>query len=82
MDDWVRAQLAEGLPAFRGSAIAGTLAVNQDLLNDLLAQWLSQRDRSQGTATGPDVHQLLKFLKQASIRAETGTVLVDFQISV
>ena len=80
MDEWVRSQLAAGLPAFRGSAIAGTLAVNQELLNELLAQWLSQ---ARGAAsTGLDVSQLLPFLKQASIRAETGTVLVDFEISI
>jgi hypothetical protein len=81
MDEWMRAQLAAGLPAFRGSAIAGTLAVNQELLNELLAKWLSQQ--VQGAAsTGTDVNQLLPFLKQASIRAETGKVLVDFQVSV
>jgi hypothetical protein len=81
MDEWMRAQLAAGLPAFRGSAIAGTLAVNQELLNELLAQWLSQQARG-AASTGTDVNQLLPFLKQASIRAETGKVLVDFQVSI
>jgi hypothetical protein len=29
-----------------------------------------------------DLAQLRPFLKQASVRAETGTVLVDFQIRI
>jgi hypothetical protein len=82
MDEWIRAQLASGLPAFRGSAFAGTLAVNQELLNELLAKWLAQQARDAATPAAPDVSQLLPFLKQAAIRAETGKLLVDFQISI
>jgi hypothetical protein len=83
MDEWVRAQVAAGLPAFRGSAIAGTVAVNQELLNELLAQWLAAQAQGGGAATGaPDVRQLLPFLKQAAVRAEAGRVLVDFEVSV
>jgi hypothetical protein len=83
MDEWIRAQLASGLPAFRGSAFTGTLAVNQELLNEMLAKWLAQQARDAATpAAAPDVSQLLPFLKQAAVRAETGKLLVDFQISI
>jgi hypothetical protein len=83
MDEWMQAQLAAGLPAFRGSTIAGTIALNQDLLNELVGQWLAAAGkRTGGSAGGPELTQLLPFLKQALIRAETGTVLVDFQIVV
>jgi hypothetical protein len=83
MDEWVRVQLAAGLPAFRGSAIAGTLAVNQELLNELLARWLAaQATGGSEPAGAPDVRQLLPFLKQAALRAEEGRLLVDFQVAV
>lgn len=82
MDEWVRAQLAAGLPAFRGSAIAGTVAVNQELLNELLAQWLAAQARGGAASGALDVRQLLPFLKQAAVRAEEGRVLVDFEVSV
>jgi hypothetical protein len=82
MDEWIRTQLSSGLPAFRGSAFAGTLAVNQELLNELLAKWLAQQARDAAAPAAPDVSQLLRFLKQAAIRAETGKLLVDFQISI
>jgi hypothetical protein len=80
MDEWMRAQLAAGLPAFRGSAIAGTLAVNQELLNKLLTQWLAAGGSAPVGA--PDVRQLLPFLKRAALRAEEGRLLVDFQVAV
>ena len=84
MDEWMRAQLAAGLPALSGSTITGTVALNQDLLNELVAKWLAATGERAGAPAGaPDLgQQLLPFLKQASIRAETGRVLVDFHISV
>jgi hypothetical protein len=83
MDEWVHAQLAAGLPGLRGSAISGTLAMKQELINELLAQWLAAKAQSAGTSSrAPDLSQLLPFLKQAAVRAEAGAVLVDFQISI
>jgi hypothetical protein len=83
MHEWVQAQLAAGLPAFRGSAISGTVALNQELLNELLAQWLAAKAQgANGSAGGFDLSHLLPFLEQARVSAEAGTVLVDFQISV
>jgi hypothetical protein len=81
MDERVHAQLAAGLPAFRGTAISGTLAVKQELINELLAQWLEARSAGP-SARAPDFNQLLPFLKQAAVRAEAGAVHVDFQISI
>lgn len=84
MDEWLQRQLAAGLPAFRGSTMSGTLALNQDLLNELLASWLAAQTGAASSASAGafDVSRLLPMLKQASIRVEPGTVLVDFQISV
>lgn len=83
MDEWLQAQLAAGLPAFRGSAVAGTVALNQELLNELLAQWLAaQAGGGSATPGALDVNRLLPLLKHAAIRVEQGTLLVDFQISV
>jgi hypothetical protein len=83
MDEWIQAQLKAGLPALRGSVIAGTVALNQELLNELVAKWLAASGERAGVPSGAsDLGHLLPFLKQASIRAETGTVLVDFHISI
>jgi len=83
MDEWLQAQLSAGLPAFRGSAISGTIAVNQELLNELLANWLAAQSGSGSPRPeGLDVNRLVPFLKEAAIRVEQGTLLVDFEISV
>jgi hypothetical protein len=80
MRDWIEQQLQTGLPAFSGTQIAGTVAVKEELINELLAQWLA------ATATedrrGVDLSQATRFIKAASVRAETGTVLVNFRIDV
>jgi hypothetical protein len=83
MDEWIQAQLAAGLPAFRGSTMAGTVAVNQELLNELVRRWLAAARQPSAARSGAgDLGQLLPFLTHASIRAETGQVLVDFKIDV
>jgi hypothetical protein len=83
MDEWLRSQLAAGLPALRGSVITGTASLHQELLNELVGTWLASTTQRPGApALGVDLAQLRPFLKQASVRAETGTVLVDFQISI
>ena len=83
MRDWIEAQLAAGLPGLQGSSISGTLAVKQDLINELLAQWLADaRSPKAGAAPPPDLARAAGFIKQAAVRAEPGTVLVDFKVTV
>ena len=83
MREWIEAQLKAGLPAFAGSKIAGTLAVKQELINELLAQWLADTTQPSGTVkTLPDLSQSKNVVKEAVIRAEPGVVLVDFKIAI
>jgi hypothetical protein len=79
--DWLEAQLAAGLPAFTGSAVAGTLAMKTDLLNELIGQWLTAPSNAAG-APPINVDQLKPLVKAVTLRAESGAVLVDFRIAV
>jgi hypothetical protein len=81
MREWLEAQLAAGLPAFSGSAMSGTLAVKQELLNELLAKWL-QTQTLANSAQPFDTARLKTFVTSAAVRVEPGTVLVDFQVSI
>jgi hypothetical protein len=84
MREWLQAQLAAGLPALSGSAISGTIAVKQELINELLARWLAesaQQPASSQTAT-LDFSRAAHLVKHAAVRAEPGTVLVDFKVSI
>jgi hypothetical protein len=81
MREWFDAQLAAGLPAFAGTTMSGTVAVKQELLNELLAGWLN--NGNPGRAAVPvDLDRLKTFVKRAAVRAEAGTVLVDFTVAV
>jgi hypothetical protein len=83
MDEWIQAQLAAGLPALRGTAVSGTLALSEDLLNELVKQWLAaQREAPAGASPSFPVHALLPFLEHAEVRAHPGAVLIDFQVRV
>jgi hypothetical protein len=83
MRDWFQTQLAAGFPAFAGSSVSGTLAVKQEMLNELLAAWLAESALHADGTKGPlDLGRSVTVIKSATVRAEPGTVLVDFKIVV
>lgn len=83
MNEWMKTQLASGLPAFTGSTISGTIAVKQELVNEVLAEMFSAaRKDSPAPAAAVDLGVLTRFVKGASVRADAGTVSVDFTIAL
>jgi len=82
MREWIEAQLAAGLPAFAGSAMSGTVAVKQEALNELIAKWLANNTPSGTGGANVDLSLVRAAIKQARIRGETGTILLDFDIRI
>ena len=82
MRQWFEAQLSAGLPALAGSEVSGTLALKQELLNQLLADWLSQGPREAAGEVKMDLAQLKHFVKAAQVRADAGTVFVEFRVAI
>jgi hypothetical protein len=82
MREWIEAQLAEGFPALSGSQMSGTLALRQDVANELIAKWLARAAQPTEGAALPDVSRHVRYLKSATIRAESGTLFIDFTIAV
>ena len=82
MREWIEAQLAAGLPAFAGSTITGTIAVKQEVLNELIARWLAS-DSSITAGSAPfDLKMVRAAVKDARIRGEAGRILVDFDVRI
>ena len=81
MREWIERQLAAGLPAFGGSSVTGTLALKQELLNELVTEWLTATTTG-GTTPPVDIERLKPLVKRLAVRAEPGTVLVDFTVAV
>jgi hypothetical protein len=81
MQEWIAAQLTTGLPAFAGSKLSGTISVKQEAVNELIAKWLAGN-----SAPSPppqvDLRVLRAAIKSATVRAETGRLLIDIEISL
>ena len=82
MREWIEAQLAAGLPAFAGSALSGTVAVKQEALNELIANWLATDSVAKTASASFDLTRARAAVKQARIRGEAGTILLDFDIRI
>jgi hypothetical protein len=82
MREWLQAQLENGFPAFAGSAVKGTLAIEQGAANDLLARWLTEATQPETERPASTVRSTLRLIKVLKIRAEPGTILLDFEIVV
>ena len=82
MREWIQAQLGAGLPAFKGTTISGTLAVKEELLNEMLAQWLTMKQVPRSAPPALDASSSLRVIKRAAIRAEAGKILVDFDVAI
>ena len=84
MQDWINKQLASGLPALAGTTVSGTVAIKQELINELLSDWLGKDMRSPATPSSAtvDLNALTKLVKHAEVRAEPGVVMLDFKVAV
>ncbi len=81
--------LSNGLADFPGLCISGTVPIKQDLINDVIGEWLESRRFTNkpkhsgtiGTAQpglAPD--SLLALLRMARIEAGPGVITVEFEI--
>ena len=88
LQDWLRTQLANGLPALAGTRVSGTVPVQVELLNELIAGALADaaRPRAAGAPGQPglpvDVPTLARLVKRLRVAAAPGTVTLDFEIGV
>jgi hypothetical protein len=82
MQDWLKTQLANGLPAFAGSSLTGTLSVRQELATELLTELLRDTGTAPRATGSADLSLVAKLVKTIAVRAEDGTVMIDFKISV
>jgi hypothetical protein len=85
MQTWFQDQLARGFPAFAGAIVRGTIPIRQELLNDILAEFLrTDRDVAPPRTVDPGraAETLKKLVKSAVVRAEQGVVVIEFELRV
>lgn len=88
LQGWLRGQLASGLPALAGARVAGTVPIQVDLLNELIAGALAEAAQPAPTAGGQPaglplpLPTLAKMVRHLRVDAAPGTVTLDFEIGV
>ncbi|HTU99775.1 MAG TPA: hypothetical protein VMF13_04500 [Luteitalea sp.] len=89
LQDWLRGQLASGLPALAGARVSGRVPLQVELLNELIAGALSSAAQPrEASVAGPrpalpvDVARLVKHVRHLRVDAAPGTVTLDFEIGV
>lgn len=90
MKDILEKHLANGLTDLKGLRLSGQLPLREELLNELLAGFLSSKQASDkpvpaetaSSSAGPDLGALLRQVKHAQVKVEQGVVMLHFDLSI
>ena len=87
LQEWLRRQVAAGLPAIAGARVTGTIPMQVSLVNDLIAQALAEagnaapRDGSRPAAP-IDVASIARMVRQLRVDAAPGVITLDFEVGI
>jgi len=70
----------QGFADFRGLHISGTVPVKQELINELIANFLQSPPPGAASPSGFDVRLLLPLVKNAEVTADSGVLTLRFEI--
>ena len=86
MQEWLKAQMANGFSGFSGTSISASVRMSESLLNELVAEGLKDamapRTPRPVDPTQPDIAQLLKLITRTELKVVDGAVKVDLEIRV
>ena len=86
MQEWLRAQMANGFSGFSGTSITASVRLNQSVLNDLLAAALkdaaSSAERMDRGADTVGIAGLVRLIASSELRVVDGAVVMNLEIRV
>ena len=86
MQEWLKAQMANGFSGFSGTSITASVRLNESVLNDLLAAALKDAASSPGrTDRGADtvgIAGLVRLIASSELRVVDGAVVMNLEIRV
>ena len=87
LQEWLRQQVATGLPAFAGARVTGTVPMQVSLVNELIAEALADAASSAGRdgskpAGAIDFASLARMVRQLRVEAAPGVITLDFEAGV
>jgi hypothetical protein len=82
MEEWLRAQWANGFAAFQGASLSGSIPVKEELINQLIAGFLAQAPHPAATQPALDPRLVVPFVKKATIHADAGVVTLHLDLAI
>ena len=86
MQEWLRAQMANGFSGFSGTSITASVRLNQSVLNDLLAAALkdaaSSAERTDRGADTVGIAGLVRLIASSELRVVDGAVVMNLEIRI
>jgi hypothetical protein len=82
VQEWLKAQIADGFAAFDGASLTGSIPVKESLINEMIASFLSHAGELPASPPPFDLRLVRPFIRTATVRAEPGvlTLHVDLRI--
>jgi hypothetical protein len=82
VQEWLKAQIANGFAAFDGASITGSIPVKESLINEMIASFLAHAGEPPASPQGFDPRHVTPFIRSATVRAEPGVVTLHVDLRV
>lgn len=87
LQSWLTQQLAAGLPALAGARVSAHVPVQVGLVNELIAEALSEAQAGASPARGGgdapvDLAALIRLVRQVRVDAAPGVITLDVEAGV
>ena len=88
MEEWLKAQIESGFSAFAGARLSGSIPLTEQLLNELLQEWLKNpagfgASSAGGSASpGAQFSRWVTLVSEARVEVTAGMVTVKFELKV
>jgi len=82
MQEWLKAQMANGFEAFDGASLTGSIPVKESLINEMIASYLAHASDPPAGRPAFDPRLIAPFIKAATVRAEPGVVTLHVELRI
>ncbi len=82
MQEWLKAQMANGFTAFDGASLTGSIPVKESLINEMIASFLAHAGDPPAARPAFDPRLIAPFIRTATVRAEPGVVTLHVDLRI
>ena len=82
MQEWLKAQMADGFKAFDGASLTGAIPVKESLINEMIASFLAHAGDPPAERPAIDPRLIARFIRTATVHAEPGVVTLHVDLRI